>query len=91
MCRRSIRRFSLRQVQLIIPTCNSNSRIQSLRRRPQPTMSKPHHDSAILPIGRNEEHKKALKRMQEIMAQHDGGSDADPKKAVDTVGWENAW
>lgn len=42
-------------------------------------------------LARSEQHKKMFVRAQEIMAQHDGGRDADPAKAIATQGWEVAW
>lgn len=49
------------------------------------------NDSAIPSIGRSEEYKKTLKRMQDILTQNDGGFNADAEKAVNTMGWEKAW
>lgn len=42
-------------------------------------------------LGRSEEQKKAFMRAQEVMAQNDGGRDADASKAVETRGWEKLW
>jgi len=43
-------------------------------------------------VDRDDERLKALlKRMQEILVEHDGGPDAGAKKAINTVGWEKAW
>lgn len=42
-------------------------------------------------LARSEEQKKGFIRAQEIMAQNDGGRDADASKAVETQGWEQLW
>ena len=53
------------------------------------SMSEPHLDGSV---DRDDEHRKALlKRMQEILVEHDGGPDAGATRAINTVGWEKAW
>lgn len=68
------------------------SSTQSFRQRGSQSaisMSEPRPNSSV---DRDDEHRKTLlKRMQEILAEHDGGPDADAKKAINTVGWEKAW